>query len=78
MFSRLSSGHSRSEGNLKFRTADPVGPAPTPAPTPPARAYLVPDASAPLFQSSSRFVDLKVRLHQELLDTINLANIDKV
>jgi pilus assembly protein CpaF len=37
-----------------------------------------PDAAAPLFQSSSRYVDLKVRLHQELLDTINLANIDKV
>lgn len=76
MFSRLSNGQSRSGGSLNFRTTDAVSPVPAPAPG--LRPALAPDAAAPLFQSSSRYVDLKVRLHQELLDAINLANIDKV
>ena len=73
MFSRLSNGDARKAGNLSFRKASEVRAAPATAP----RVGAV-EAGAPLFQSSSHYVDLKVRLHQELLDVLNLANIEKV
>ncbi len=74
MFARLFDGQSKQSANLSFRAPS----APRPATSPAVRGAGEAQAVAPLFQSSSRYVDLKVRLHQELLDAINLANIEKV
>ncbi|HYD66411.1 CpaF family protein [Azospirillum sp.] len=57
------------------RFATPVAPAPAsvaPAPAPVAEPVPAPSGAA------AEYVQLKVRLHQELLDVINLAAIDKL
>ena len=66
-------------GTRAFKTPEPA-PAPSPVvrPAPVPAAPHAPEPPAPVIIADTGFIDLKVRLHQRLLDEIQLSSLEKM
>jgi pilus assembly protein CpaF len=66
-------------GTRAFKTPEPApAPSPIPRPAPVPAAPQAPEPPAPVIIADPGFIDLKVRLHQRLLDEIQLSSLEKM